>query len=174
MFATFRIYPFIVYLATSAIFLPSVASAVGSTPVTVVNPVDIAKAQGIQKPFETSIQCSADSFGIRCFGSVNVPTDQRWVIEYVSASCLIDNTKQVLSQVGVQISSFHYLEISDHVGARGDSGTAINVVQLGQTVRLYASPGSQIGVFAGTSGISSFSGYPNCNFSLSGQSISVP
>ena len=160
--------------------LPSLALAVGSTPVSVVNPADIAKAQGIGQPFQAAISCSADGgFGIRCFGSAGVPAGQRWVIEYVSANCRIDNARQLMSQAFVSTgigfrSMLHYLAIPDHVGAVGDSGSGINVVQFGQQVRLYADAGSTLSFGAGTSGSTPFTGYPNCDFSISGQAVSVP
>lgn len=171
---------FRVALAVSAFVVPAVAGAVGSTPVTVVNAGDIAKAQGIQQPFQATLNCSAaGGFGIRCFGSAVVPAGQRWVIEYVSANCRIDNGRQLLSQGYVATvlggrSALHYLTIPDHVGAFGDSGSAINVVQLGQPVRLYVDAGSSVSFGAGTSGVSRFDGYPNCDVSLSGQAVSVP
>ena len=101
------------------------------------------------------------------------------VIEYVSASCLIDNTRQALRTVNLSTSAnsvgiTHFLNIIDRFGVQGDSGTAINQVDVGQTVRLYADPGSQIEVLAATNATTSFAGYPNCVFSLSGQAIDVP
>ena len=156
------------------------ALALGSTPVTVVNAADIAKAQGIQQPFQAGINCNAaGGFGIRCSGSISVPAGQRWVIEQVSANCRIDNTRQQLSQVYLSPtlsggSILHYLAIPDHVGAVGDSGSVINVVQLSQRVRFYVDAGGSVGIGAGMSAATSFTGYPNCDFSLSGQAVSVP
>lgn len=167
-------------VATITVLVPSPGWAIGSTPVSVVNPVDIAKAQGIQQPFQSQINCDATGgFGIRCFGAAAVPPGQRWVIEYVSASCLLDNTRQTMSQVYLSTSiggyaPLHYLAIHDRVGAQGDSGTVINVVQLGQPVRLYADAGTSVRFGMGTSGISQFAGYPYCSVSLSGQAVSVP
>ena len=170
---------FIGRIAAVTVLAPSFAWALGSTPVSVVNPVDIAKAQGIQQPFQAQISCSANGgFGIRCFGTAAVPVGQRWVIEYVSANCKIDNTRQVVSQAYVSpgigaSTALHFLAIPDHVGAVGDSGSGINIVQFGQAVRLYADAGT-VSVAVGTSGVSQFSGYPNCDVSLSGQAVSVP
>ena len=156
------------------------ALALGSTPVTVVNAADIAKAQGIQQPFQAGLNCNAaGGFGIRCSGSISVPAGQRWVIEQVSANCRIDNTRQLVSQAYISTTLggtglIHYLAIPDHVGAVGDSGSVINVVQMSQRVRLYADAGSGLSIGVGTSGATSFTGYPNCEVTLSGQAVSVP
>ena len=160
--------------------VPALAGAVGSTPVTIVNPADIAKAEGIQQPFAASIGCDATGgFGIRCSGSTTVPAGQRWVIEYVSANCKIDNGRQLLSQASLTTriggtSMPHYLSIRDHAGAVGDFGSAINVVQLGEAVRLYADAGSTVSFSVGTSGATPFTGYPFCDARLSGQAVTVP
>lgn len=156
------------------------ALALGSTPVTVVNAADIAKAQGIQQPFQAGISCSASGgFGIRCSGAISAPAGQRWVIEQISANCRIDNSRQLLSQAWISPSLnggsvLHYLAINDHVGAVGDSGSGINVVQLSQPVRLYVDAGGSVSIGVGTSAITGFTGYPNCDFTLSGQAVSVP
>lgn len=171
---------FVADIAALTLLAPSTGWALGSTPVSVVNPVDIAKAQGIQQPFQSQINCNAaGGFGIRCSGAVALPPGQRWVIEYVSASCLLDNTRQTMSQVYVSTSiggyaPLHYLAIHDRVGAQGDSGTVINVVQIGQPVRLYADAGTSVQFGMGTSGVAQFAGYPNCSVSLSGQAVNVP
>ena len=167
-------------LPAAMALVPTLSEAIGSTPVTVVNPADIAKAQGIQQPFVSTINCSAaGGFGVRCRGSTSVPAGQRWVIEYVSASCLIDNSSQAVSSVYISASTggsgtIHYLAIPDHIGAVGDSGFSINVVQFGQAVRIYADAGSSVQFAMGTTGATGFSGYPFCSAVISGQAVSVP
>jgi hypothetical protein len=180
MFPSSRIVGFLAGIVVVVLFAPSLAHAVGSTPVNIVNPADIAKAQGIQQPFHAQFGCSADGgFGIRCHGTVVVPAGQRWVIEYISANCKIDNTQQTMSQAWIATvigpsQTVHFLTIPDRVGAKGDSGDGVNVVQLGQLVRLYAEAGTTIQFSAGMSVHTDFEGYPFCDISLSGQAVSVP
>jgi hypothetical protein len=146
--------------------------------ITEVDSVDNARAQEKSHPYQMGLICNDTGIGIRCHNSTVVPANQRLIIEYVSASCLIDNSRQVLRSVhvftdanGIGIS--HRLNIIDRVGARGDAGFLINQVDVGQMVRLYADPGSTIQVSADTNEATSFSGYPYCFFSLSGQAIDI-
>ncbi len=145
---------------------------------TEVDLVDNARSQEKSHPHQIGLTCNDTGLGIRCHNSILVPANQRLIIEYVSVSCLIDNTRQVLRSVNVITESNgigipHRLNIIDRVGVRGDSGTLINEVDVGQIVRLYADPGSTIQVAADTNEATSFSGYPNCFFSLSGQAIDI-
>lgn len=74
--------------ALTVICLSGPAFALGSTPVTVVNPADIAKAEGIQTPFQSSAGCVFSSeFSGLCFANIAAPASQRLVIEFVSAFC---------------------------------------------------------------------------------------
>src|ERR1700757_2177834 len=79
-------------LAACIIFIRTEpARGLGSTPVTVVNPTDIAKAEGGQHPYHFRVDCNSLSapvggeFG--CGGVVSAPPNQRLAIEYVSGSC---------------------------------------------------------------------------------------
>jgi len=56
------------------------AWALGSTPVTVVNPVDIAKAEGIQQPYQQESACSSfsDSFPSSCEFRSKLPRHSVW------------------------------------------------------------------------------------------------
>lgn len=159
--------------------VPTCSWALGSTPVTVVNPTDIAKAQGIQRPWSGAINCAAQSPSYYCRGFLTLPTTYRVVIEYVSASCLIDNTVQILRDVSIQAYTGGFgltfsLSFPDRYGTQGNSGSSINEVNLGQMVRFYAEAGSTIGGYAYTNTTTSFTGYPNCDITLSGQAIDVP
>jgi hypothetical protein len=144
----------------------------------VVNPGDIAKAQGIQHPFQTSIDCS---FGTsapdpnNCFGHVSLPAKQRLVIEYVSAFCrLKPNVALVIVNIAADVGgSFfpvnHQLPIVNPVGAITPTGSS--AVNLGSPVRIYADEGSTVFVSAGaTADNSGFS----CTMNLSGQTVDVP
>src|SRR6516225_850471 len=54
--------------------------------VTVDNPEDIAKAEGIQTPFQTEEAC--DFKGTTCLVAFNIlPPSQRLVIEFLSGAC---------------------------------------------------------------------------------------
>jgi hypothetical protein len=151
--------------------------------VTVANPVsptDIAKALGIGTPFQAEVQCAPDN-GSGCAGTFAVPSNQRIVLEYASAECLIDRNTQVLSHARVNTVATgvfgvdHRIPTTDHVGVL--DGASTNSVTVGQTVRLYASPGTFITVSAqvGFSGSANPSpNFPRCTFDLSGQSVPVP
>ena len=137
------------------------------SPVIVTNPRDIAKAEGIQTPFQVDIFCDWDR-GSGCTGYAHVPANQRLVIEYVSGYCdFTDN--QMMAKAVVETSTGtnfvdHYLTVPRVTG----------FASFGQVVRLYASPDTDITVRGGvTPGIPEVS-KPVCNFSLSGQVIAVP
>src|SRR5947207_2636834 len=54
-------------------------------PVTVTNPADIAKAEGVQHPYQASVACGFPDN--TCTGSINTPNNQRLILEYVSGFC---------------------------------------------------------------------------------------
>ena len=151
--------------------------------VTIANPVtaaDIAKALGVGTPFQAQVQCNPDN-GSNCFGSVPVPSNKRIVLEYVGALCLIDRSLQTLAFAFVELVGAdglpisHFLSTNDHVGAA--DGPTVNSVSFGQTVRLYAPPGTKINVNVAqgsTTNTNPVPSFPQCTFSLSGQSVPVP
>jgi hypothetical protein len=163
--------------------VPTDVHALGSTPVTVVNPADIAKAEGIQHPFQGNISCggsSSNGFVTLCDGSVTTPTNKRLVIEYVSLECGLDTgealrraivhteTTILFEQGGVGSSGDHSLNILDHFGG----GTTSSFVAMGQPVRFYADPGTTISVEAQETG--SHVGTFVCTYEMTGQAIDTP
>ena len=155
------------------------AWALGSTPVTVVNPADIAKAEGIQHPFQGNIICSDTSTNgaaTFCDGATTTPPGKRLVIEYVAAECGLDagealrrvfvhtETQALFEGGGVGSSGDHSLNVLDHFGVA-------QFVAMGQPVRFYADPNTQIKVSAQETGAhNDFF----CTFDFVGQAIDVP
>ena len=145
----------------------------GSAPVTVVNPADIAKAEGIQHPYQHEAQCGFGG-GSSCVSSFNTPPNQRLVFEYISGVCAFP-PGQKLSQVVVSTQAggegvTHRLGIIDHAGVADSDGTL--VVPFGQIVRIYADQSTTVLVQGvgprGTSNIQT------CAFIFSGQAIDGP
>jgi hypothetical protein len=156
------------------------ALALGSTPVTVTNPADIAKAEGIQHSFQANLQCAnstSNGFATFCSGTATLPANQRVVIEWVSLECFIDSaellrraivhtaTTTLFEDGGFGSSGDHTLNIIDHSGAGGD-------VSIGQPVRFYGDAGTQISVEAQETG--SHAGSFFCTFGFTGQAIDTP
>lgn len=164
------------FIALTAAITPSLAFALGSTPVTVVNPTEIAKAQGIEKPFQATIQC-VRTFGASCSGSTAVPSNQRLIIEYVSGSCEIDSRSQLIADVIVSttssgVSVSHYINVTDKRGVSRGGGVAFDA-NFGQQVRIYADTGVVfLTLFA--AGLTTIPGIPDCTIALSGQAVSLP
>ena len=135
--------------------------------VIITNPKDIAKAEGIQTPFQVDIFCEWDR-GNGCTGAAHVPANQRFVIEYVSGFCDFAD-EQTMGTAAVETSTGttlvdHYLTVP----------RVTRFASFGQVVRLYAAPDTDVFVKSGvTPGIPDVS-KPNCNFSLSGQMVAVP
>jgi hypothetical protein len=152
---------FSLFAASVVCSLPETSWALGSTPVTVVNPADIAKAEGIQHTIQFLLTCGS---GQSC-SSFAVPSNRRLVIEHVSVNCSIDPGVQ-LTYMGVAttvggLSLIHNFNIVDHVGAGGETN-------LAEMTRVYADPGTTVDSFVSATGRSS------CFLNLSGQSIEMP
>lgn len=159
-------------VAAIAVIAPSLAFAIGSTPVTVVNPTDIAKAQGIQQPYQATVFCA--TAGVGCSGDLQLASGQRLVIEYVSGHCGIDN-RSLLAEIYVTTVSNgaianHFISLTDKRGVPISAAT--NDADFGRTVRFYADAGSVMRVQAIVGGSVTTGAF--CFFNISGQSVSVP
>jgi hypothetical protein len=155
----------------TAICLAGSAWALSSTPVTVVNPADIAKAEGIQTPFQGFARCD---FSIDlCTGQISIPLSQRLVIEFVTGSCLVTGNN-VISRVtmttfsaGIDVTH----DLNKNAPAPAANGT-LGRVAVSELVRAYADAGS------GAVGFEFDSSGPNdgfgCVFTVSGQLVAVP
>lgn len=150
----------------AAMCLSGSAWALGSTPVTVVNPADIAKAEGIQHPYQAGdILCNfSDISPDVCEGQLNAPATQRLVIEFVSAACgLVSGvtfTGATMQTTAGNVSVVHSL-----------AAPAPPSHNIGQQVRIYVDPASTMFFTVEMTG-SNLGGL--CTFSLSGQAIAVP
>lgn len=164
-------------LAVVAALIPCLAQAIGSVPVTIVNPADIAKAQGIHHPFQVGIACPAINH-VACHGDLTVGP-QRMVVEYVSVSCTVENGRQyvgsvqIITQVGGS-NQIHSLTVTDRVGTFSPNGSVFTEVDFGEPVTIYADAGSHVQVYATANQITQFDGYPNCTLTFSGQAIDGP
>ena len=146
-----------------------------STPVTITNAAAIAKAEGIQHPFQAGLDCTAQAGVLSCDSApLQLPPTRRLAIEYVSAVCTLAATAQ-LSSVGVKTGLgsetpvTHALNHVDHQAPLGGAGPQ-HVAIAAHTVKIYADAGSTVGFSAtNVSG-----GEWKCAFSLSGQLIDVP
>jgi hypothetical protein len=147
-----------------------------SVPVTVGNPIDpviIAKAQGIQHPFTMQFGCTFPIQSNTCQTDITrtVPTTQRWVIESVGYSCNTDNTTLITATiVTVSPSVREVIEFPLPVPPPS-TGFETLFFQSALNLRLYEDPGTLFSfefateVFGGTRG--------GCNVVISGQAIDV-
>src|SRR5262249_27663935 len=143
------------------------AWALGSTPVTVVNPADIAKAEGIQHPYQAGeIVCSFTDFSPNgCLGHMDTPPTQRLVIEFISFVCGLNPGVRIAgasitTKVGPGQGVTHHLAVP-----------AAPSNAIGQQVRIYADPASTMSLNVETTADNPAAA---CIFSLSGQAIDVP
>jgi hypothetical protein len=144
-----------------------------SVPVTITNAAAIAKAEGIQHPFQAALECAAQAGLQTCDSALlHLPMNRRLAIEYVSLVCTLVATAQ-LSAVRVKttvgtIEVAHALSHVDHPAPLGGTGPQHAIA--GQTVKIYADAGSGVGFSAeNVSG-----GEWKCTLTLSGQLIDVP
>lgn len=164
--STLRLFTFSVGVVAvlAAVSLSGPGWALGSTPVTVVNPADIAKAEGIQQPYQAPLDCEFNGF--TCDAQIQAPPTQRLVIEFVSATCALTASNQIvdvtLNTVVGGLSVSHYLIAQPPQGSSSS---------ISQQVRIYADPSSTIEFFFRTSEGNSGK---FCLISMSGQAVTVP
>jgi hypothetical protein len=163
--------------ALSATFAaaPHAAFALGSTPVTVTNPADIAKAEGIQHPFHAEIDCTVQD-GFSCNGTFALSSssnaNQKITIEYVSGACNIDQGNgatrghMILFDAVGNNPETKVIPISDHFGVNPGGE---QILAFGQPTRLYAVPNGSIQVFF--EAIKSDPTIFTCAYFLSGQGV---
>jgi len=125
------------------------APARAATPVTVDNSTAvanaIAKALQTGEPFEASLKCIA-LFSNLCSATYSVPANQRIVIEYVSFTCPSSVVTPILGQfiiysTGGGVAAYNAVTLPENAGG--------GFVQLGQLVKIYLDPKSEIVVTAG-------------------------
>lgn len=163
-----------ILLSTSLALASSNALALGSTPVTVVNPADIAKSEGIQHPFHQSILCD-DGQDFECLGSMTL-SNQRAVIELVSGNCNINNGVSLVELALLTVvggsGGNQDIPIVDRVGIDTSSGK--HFISFGGPVRIYADANTQIQAAAfGVGSDLTHLGFV-CAVQISGQLIDVP
>ena len=151
----------------AAICLSGPAWALGSTPVTVVNPADIAKAEGIQHPFQAGeIVCSFSGFFLdSCLGQMTTPPTQRLVIEFISVVCGLNSGVRIAG-VSITTKVGPGQGVPHHLAIPAPPANAI-----GQQVRIYADPATTMSFNVETTADNPAAA---CIFSLSGQAIDVP
>jgi hypothetical protein len=142
--------------------------------VTVVNPGDFAKAEGIQQPYQTYATCSFGGGGFEdqeCDVTIQTPATQRLVIEFVTGQCsLVGNNGIYNAIIGTTAGGnfvAHYLAVQPRSFPAPGNGTLQQTIS--QQLRIYADPLSTIEFNVFASG-------PNtpevCFFTLSGQAVS--
>ena len=160
-------------LAGICLCLCGPAWALGSTPVTVVNPADIAKAEGIQHPYQNDVICDFSSGAQACSASFTSPTNQRLVLEYISGNCGLASGLQ-LTQIGITTQLGEQFHTEQHLLAVPAGVTSFGAQEFtfGQTVRLYADQNSTIEASAVANNLNSNVSF--CRIVFSGQAIDVP
>jgi hypothetical protein len=166
-----KISMFRVAATIAAICLCGPAWALGSTPVTVVNPADIAKSEGIQHPYQTEVQCLFENNSNVCFTSFTSPTSQRLVFEFISGQCFLNSAQDLIS---LFISTTIGGQSAQHFISSPPSRTFFGgmIVNFGQAVRIYADQNTTINFEANSSDFANSSN--SCNLTISGQAIDVP
>ena len=160
----------IVLVALLVLVAPSAAGAIGSTPVTVVNSNDLAKAQGIQHPIQFVIFCPFASGSTACGGNFSVPASQRLIIEFVSVNCISMPAANRMAALILQVSNGanfteYTLNLVDHSPIAG-------ILTASQPMKVYADPGTTLGGVALTE--SGNTAATQCFFNVAGQAIDIP
>jgi hypothetical protein len=144
-----------------------------SVPVTVTNSPDIAKAEGIQHPFQRLLNCIENpTTNTNCESSFDLRADRRLVIEYVSSVCtIVGNGILLFAGVSTTVAGeeipLHALNYVDHP-ASGAGPRHLSIAA--HTVRIYADAGTTVRVLASRNAGDAWA----CSFALSGQTIDVP
>lgn len=141
------------------------------TEVTVTNPASIAKAEGIQHPFQLEVSCDSPS-SASCELSFRLPANRRLVLEYVSSKCLVPANTVLLSMdvsttVAPATPTRHVLNHVDHPPI---DPALPHLAIAAHSVKLYADAGSDVILHAALNVAQAW----NCDFSLSGQTVDVP
>ena len=157
-------------IVTSIAGASSVAAQQGTAPVKVVSPLPLPVTDADnpgRHPFQAQL-CAGCSPTSITPSTLTVPSDVRLVIEFVSALCEIQGSASlydaaVTTIVGGNTVPHSFAPTPTFVTAT-DKRSVIT-----HTTRLYADPGTQVGVFirlsAGTANVSF------CSFSISGYTI---
>jgi hypothetical protein len=136
--------------------------------VNIGNPAAIAKAEGIQHPFSTEIQCQATN-GAPCEATFNAPPNQRLVLEYIGAHCGMSSTAQLaFAEIGATNAGAATLNF---LGLNSVVAGAVNSQSVAQLMRIYVDAGTTVTV---TFSISSITASANCGGGIQGQAINVP
>ena len=149
----------------------SVTLAPGSS-VSITNPADLAKAMGIQHPWQVGTFCKWNGGnGCTVFDKIRAPANQRIIIEYVSGGCLLDTGLQVAdvniqTTVGTAIVTHEVPVINPAGVVRGGQD-----ISFGQMVRIYVDQNKNIDLEVTSTNVSSSAA---CFLALSGQAIDVP
>jgi hypothetical protein len=133
------------------------------------NPAAIAKAEGIQHPFQHSDVCT--STAATCEQSFTLSANRRLVIEYVSVICSIPaNVALQVAAVRTTLSGTEVTHVLNHTdrppAATTHAGIAAHVVKL------YADAATTIRFIAAVDATNVAEW--TCNLSLSGQTVDVP
>lgn len=162
-----------------ALFASTVAPADAATAVTVDNSTAVASAiaTALQtgEPFVATVSCSL-LFTNACSSTYSVPAKQQLVIEYVSFICPTSDLTPsfglfTIHSTGAGVAASNEVTLPQNAGG--------GFAQLGQPVKIYADPGSEIVVTAAlrTGAFSSspppqiaIGGIP-CNVTLNGRKI---
>jgi hypothetical protein len=166
-----------VITALAGFTVAGTAWAVDSKPVTVVNPADIAKAEGIQNPHQAEATCIfIDNLPFsNCDAFIETPASQRLVIEFVSGACLMFTNNNVraagiTTSVGGN-SVTHILATQAPTSVSGFQGGDEQEVNISQQVRIYADAHTTIHLSVTTWNSNNIF---SCGFSVSGQAVTVP
>ena len=159
---------------------PALVCAAGPVPVPptapvgviVINPASIAKAEGIQHPFQLAVSCESTGLAT-CESTFKLPANRRLVIEYVSSRCNVP-ANSVLLSMGVSTTVTappppvpHLLNHFDHPAT---DQALPHFAIAAHSVKLYADAGSDVILHAALNAAQTW----NCDFSLSGQTVDVP
>src|SRR5262249_46384258 len=142
--------------------------------VNIANPTPLAKAEGIQNPFQSSLDCTLSSATITCQLSNPPPANRRVILEYVSAACTLAGPIVLLS--GTINTAAESTEVVKHALLFTDrplnDGSGRHVTGAAQVVKIYADKGSPI-TFTGELNTTTAENPPS-GVKVSGQCVDVP
>jgi hypothetical protein len=151
--------------------------AITNTPsVTVMNqlnPGEIAKALGVQTPFQKQVLINFPPAGRIESALLDVPSKQRYVIESVTAKCTSHNG-QLLEYIGV-VTTVGSDNVEHFIASSAqqvfDTSDNLLYTTINQPTRIYADPATQIIIEAAFNGISGLATHTSCTVTISGQAI---
>lgn len=142
------------------------AAAGGGPSVTIDGPLPLPVHDAPSQPFQVQVNCNPSTIGTCVTTVYTVPAGKRAVIEYASASAFVGVGHRLLVNVSTTVNSVAVRNLLPSTEL--NNAATDDVLQVGQQVKWYADPGTQISAFLSSSNPSTM------NITLNGHLVNVP